>query len=147
MRDVQEAARAKGVQLHILKASTEDAPVAGTAWRRGYATARFVGQFPGPQTVSHRHPDHLRRKRCRVAAALLLVEPLQSVPIGTDRKLRQRAAIEGAAGGSPDKRARALHLRMEPPRGASRPPTLMTMRIYELQGQNAQEIARPAGEL
>jgi hypothetical protein len=35
--------------------------------------------FRGPQTASHRHPDHLRRKRYRLGAAL----NLRSVPIGT----------------------------------------------------------------
>jgi hypothetical protein len=35
--------------------------------------------FRGPQTASHRHPDHLRRKRSRFGAAL----NLRSAPIGT----------------------------------------------------------------
>ena len=35
--------------------------------------------FRGPQTASHRHPDHLRRKHGRLGAAL----NLRSVPIGT----------------------------------------------------------------
>jgi hypothetical protein len=42
-------------------------------------TPHHSRSFRGPQTASHRHPDHLRRKRYGFGAAL----NLRSAPIGT----------------------------------------------------------------
>lgn len=56
-----------------------EGPEVAARRRRRLRDSTISRSFRGPQMASHRHPDHLRRKRYRLGAAL----NLRSVPIGT----------------------------------------------------------------